>query len=83
LRSARNATGGMNDVAPWDGAFIPDQPADYRAMVKTHRLGGPPRVIWLGLGNYTTENVVRWLRARGADPQAFAEQAEATFLELG
>jgi hypothetical protein len=37
MRYARNATGGMNDVAPRDGALIPDQPADYRAMTKTHR----------------------------------------------
>lgn len=52
-----------------------------------HRLsilrGAPPKVVWLRLGNCTTEDVVRLLREHVADLQAFAEQAEATFLELG
>lgn len=52
-----------------------------------HRLsilrGAPPKVVWLRLGNCTTADVARLLRQHVADLQAFAEQAEATFLELG
>lgn len=52
-----------------------------------HRLsvlrGAPPKVVWLRLGNCSTADVVRVLREHRADLQAFDEQMEATFLELG
>ena len=52
-----------------------------------HRLsvlrGAPPRVIWLRLGNASTEDVARLLRERREDIERFAGQDEATFLALG
>ena len=52
-----------------------------------HRLsvlrGAPPKVVWLRLGNCTTEDVAQVLRQRAEDIRQFAQQAEATFLELG
>jgi predicted nuclease of predicted toxin-antitoxin system len=52
-----------------------------------HRLsvlrGAPPKVIWLRLGNASTEDVARLLHARREDVLRFATQEEATFLALG
>lgn len=52
-----------------------------------HRLsvirGAPPKVLWLRLGNCATLDVARLLRKHADDLRQFAEQAEATFLELG
>lgn len=52
-----------------------------------HRLsvlrGAPPKVVWLRLGNCTTKDVADLLRQRVDDVRLFAEQDEATFLELG
>jgi len=46
-------------------------------------LDPPPNVIWIRLGNCATAHVARLLRFRADDLRAFAEQAEAAFLELG
>lgn len=52
-----------------------------------HRLsvlrGAPPKVVWLQLGNCTTEMVVDLLRRHEQDLRAFANQSEATFLAIG
>ncbi len=52
-----------------------------------HRLsvlrGAPPKVIWIRLGNASTEDVSRLLRARRDDVLRFVSQNEATFLALG
>lgn len=52
-----------------------------------HRLsilqGAPPKVVWIRRGNCATEDIARLLRQHVADIRAFAEQTEATFLELG
>jgi len=52
-----------------------------------HRLsilrGAPPLVVWLRIGNCTTEDVMRLLRRHGADIEVFGSQSEATFLVLG
>jgi predicted nuclease of predicted toxin-antitoxin system len=52
-----------------------------------HRLsvlrGAPPKVIWLRLGNASTEDVARPLRERREDVLRFVGQDEATFLALG
>jgi predicted nuclease of predicted toxin-antitoxin system len=42
--------------------------------------GAPPKVIWLRLGNASTEDVARLLRERREDIYRFAGQDEATFL---
>jgi predicted nuclease of predicted toxin-antitoxin system len=52
-----------------------------------HRLsvlrGAPPKVIWLRIGNCTTNEIARLLRHRTDELRMFDAQDEATFLELG
>jgi len=78
--------GGAPDEAVWTAA------AERDCVLVTkdedfHRLsvlrGAPPKVIWLRLGNASTEDVARLLRERREDIRRFAGQDEATFLALG
>lgn len=78
--------GGAADTTVWQLA----QERDCVLVTKDedfHRLsvlrGAPPKVVWLRLGNCTTDAVAYLLRQHVADIQRFAEQAEVTFLELG
>jgi predicted nuclease of predicted toxin-antitoxin system len=52
-----------------------------------HRLsvlrGAPPKVVWLRLGNCTTDDVARLLRDQVDAIRRFALHEEATYLELG
>jgi predicted nuclease of predicted toxin-antitoxin system len=45
--------------------------------------GAPPKVVWLRLGNCTTQDIVDLLRKHVEDIKQFAAQDEAAFLELG
>lgn len=45
--------------------------------------GAPPKVVWIRLGNVSTEAVAALLRARAADIRTFVTDAEAIFLALG
>jgi predicted nuclease of predicted toxin-antitoxin system len=45
--------------------------------------GAPPKVIWLRIGNCTTDEVAQLLRQHLGDIRRFAEDTEVTFLELG
>jgi predicted nuclease of predicted toxin-antitoxin system len=47
------------------------------------RFGHPPKVVWVRLGNCTTETVAHLLRSRYDLLLAFAAEAEAAFLPLG
>jgi len=51
-----------------------------------HRLsvlhGGPPKVIWLRLGNCSTGDIIRLLGERRSDSEAFVADGEALFLAL-
>ena len=51
-----------------------------------HRLsvlnGGPPKVIWIRLGNCSTDDIIRLLRERRSDIEAFVADGEALFLAL-
>jgi len=44
--------------------------------------GGPPKVIWVRLGNCTTDEVEALLRARNADVLAFEADPTAALLVL-
>jgi predicted nuclease of predicted toxin-antitoxin system len=52
-----------------------------------HRLsvlrGAPPKVVWLRVGNCSTETLAGVIRRHADDIRRFAAQDEATFLELG
>jgi predicted nuclease of predicted toxin-antitoxin system len=51
-----------------------------------HRLsvlyGPPPKVIWIRLGNCSTDEVIQLLRMRRDEIDAFVVQEEAAFLAL-
>jgi predicted nuclease of predicted toxin-antitoxin system len=44
--------------------------------------GPPPKVIWVGLGNCPTAEILQLLRRRQRDIQEFLENGEAAFLIL-
>lgn len=50
----------------------------HRSMV----LGHPPKVVWLRLGNCTTNQILEILRAHQADLLAFDQDVSASFLVL-
>ena len=45
--------------------------------------GPPPKVIWIRLGNCTTGDIERLLRAQAAEILAFGDDPAAAFLALG
>jgi predicted nuclease of predicted toxin-antitoxin system len=45
--------------------------------------GAPPKVVWLRLGNCTTDAAAALLRRHESALRLFAEQNDATFLALG
>jgi predicted nuclease of predicted toxin-antitoxin system len=51
-----------------------------------HRLsvfhGPPPKVIWIRLGNCSTDDIIHLLQARREEIDAFVVHAEAAFLAL-
>jgi predicted nuclease of predicted toxin-antitoxin system len=78
--------GGGTDEAVWiaaaaHGCVLLTRDEDF------HRLsvlrGAPPKVVWLRLGNASTEEVARLLRERRGDVGRFEGQDEVTLLELG
>jgi predicted nuclease of predicted toxin-antitoxin system len=78
--------GGSGDSRVWQLA------REHNSLLVTkdedfHRLsvlrGAPPKVVWLRMGNCTTEDIAHLLRRRVDDVRQFAGQDEATFLELG
>lgn len=78
--------GGMTDRAIWaraaaDRFVLVTKDEDFQRL--SVLLGPPPKVIWIRLGNCTTEDVARLLRFRAPELQAFADHEEAAFLELG
>jgi predicted nuclease of predicted toxin-antitoxin system len=77
---------GVSDQRIWDlaierGCLLVTKDEDF------HRLsvlrGAPPKVVWLRLGNCTTEAVAQLLRRHEPALRLFAGQDEATFLALG
>jgi len=78
--------GGARDRAIWARAAAEDfvlvtKDEDFHRL--SVLLGPPPKVIWIRLGNCPTADVARLLRFRADEVRAFAEHAEAAFLELG
>jgi predicted nuclease of predicted toxin-antitoxin system len=78
--------GGASDRAIWaraatDGFVLVTKDEDFQRL--SVLLGPPPKVVWIRLGNCTTQDVARLLRFRADEVTAFAEHHEAAFLELG
>ena len=74
-----------SDEAVWEHAKASDfvivaKDDDFRQLAFLR--GGPPKVIWLQLGNCTTNEVEQVLRSRYPDVLAFEGDPEAALLVL-
>lgn len=74
------------DLAVWerarvDGYTLVSKDSDFRQM--SFLFGAPPKVVWIRLGNCSTEEILALLRNRRAALEAFSEDPEASFLVLG
>jgi predicted nuclease of predicted toxin-antitoxin system len=73
------------DRAIWNharnhGFVIVSKDEDFHRLSVLH--GPPPKVIWIRLGNCSTDDVLRLLRARREEIDAFVSHTEAAFLAL-
>jgi predicted nuclease of predicted toxin-antitoxin system len=78
--------GGASDEDVWRtaaarGCLLVTKDEDFQRLSVLR--GAPPKVVWLRLGNSSTEHVARVLRERREDVLRFAGQEEATILALG
>ncbi|WP_425616143.1 DUF5615 family PIN-like protein [Anatilimnocola sp. NA78] len=74
-----------SDADVWDYAAahalaIVSKDTDFQQRALLY--GHPPKVIWLRLGNCSTDDVANLLRSRLPDIEAFASDATASFLVL-
>lgn len=78
--------GGAKDRVIWDraaaeGFVLVTKDEDFHSFAVLH--GPPPKVIWIRLGNCTTEDVLQLLRIRRQDVASFCQQEELAVLALG
>ena len=68
-------------LARSDGFMIVSKDEDFhqRSLV----IGHPPKVIWIRLGNCSTDEIADLLRRRFEEIQAFEDDGLASFLALG
>ena len=78
LQSAADET--IWQEAAAGGFIIVGKDDDFRQFAFLH--GAPPKVIWLRLGNCTTDDVERVLRSRRDDIAAFNDDPDAALLVL-
>ena len=76
---------GAADRAIWaraqeEGLAIVTKDEDFHRLSILH--GPPPKVIWIRLGNCSTEDIIRLLRWRRVEIANFLEHEEAAFLAL-
>lgn len=74
-----------DDAAIWahaarSGLVVVSKDADFRQ--RSFLFGGPPKVVWLRVGNGATDVIAALLRARSDEIRRFAGDPEAAFLEL-
>jgi predicted nuclease of predicted toxin-antitoxin system len=74
-----------DDLTIWryaeaNGLIIVSKDSDFYELA--FRLGSPPKVVWLRLGNCTTADVEAALRRRHADVQALELDSERHVLEI-
>jgi predicted nuclease of predicted toxin-antitoxin system len=74
-----------SDLAIWDharerGLVLVTKDADFQRL--SILLGFPPKVIWIRLGNCSTNAIAQLLRDRRDDIDAFLQHEEAGFLAL-
>lgn len=73
------------DVEIWDfarenGYAVVSKDADFHQM--SFLFGAPPKIVWIRLGNCTTDDVVRCLLGREAAIAAFLADGESALLVL-
>ena len=76
---------GGSDRAIWQHAsdhelVIVSKDEDFQQLSVLY--GAPPKVIWIRLGNCSTADIIRLLRARRDEIDRFVADEEATFLAL-
>jgi len=74
-----------SDAAVWQyaarhGFTIVTKDADFHQ--RSILFGHPPKVIWIRVGNCSTDMIETILRRHRQDLEAFAEEPESTFLAL-
>lgn len=74
-----------SDTTVWkfaasEGFVIVSKDNDFHQ--RSFALGFPPKVIWIRLGNCSTESVFEVLRDRQADVVSFVQDETASFLAL-
>ena len=67
-------------VAAEQGCILVTKDEDFERLSISR--GAPPKVIWIRLGNCTTQQVAQLLRSRVEVIQTFVAHEEATFLAL-
>jgi predicted nuclease of predicted toxin-antitoxin system len=77
--------GGARDGAVWNyaalhGLTIVSKDSDF--FHRTRNVVAPPRVIWLRLGNSSTDDVERLLRSNHRTILEFLDRSQNTCLEL-
>lgn len=68
------------DYAKQHGCIVVSKDSDFHQ--KSFVIGAPPQVIWIRLGNCTTDDVEQVLRKHFAAIEKFSQDREATFLAL-
>ena len=76
---------GSSDKAIWEyarghGLVIVSKDEDFQRLSVLY--GPPPKVIWIGLGNCSTADIIRLLRERRGEIDRFVADEEAAFLAL-
>ncbi len=69
------------DYATEQGYTIVTKDADIRQ--RSFLFGPPPKVIWIGLGNCSTQQIVELLRKQRSEIETFGLAEEQAFLTLG
>jgi len=68
------------EYAKAEGFTIVSKDADFHQMSFLH--GPPPKVVWIRLGNATTDDILDLLRRSSMAIRAFAEDSESAFLAI-
>jgi predicted nuclease of predicted toxin-antitoxin system len=76
---------GAPDRTVWEyaqehGFVIVSKDEDFQRLSILH--GPPPKVIWIRVGNCSTDDIMQLLKERYTDIQAFMAHQEAAFLAL-
>lgn len=68
------------DFARARGYAVVSKDSDFRHLSLLH--GHPPKVIWIRLGNASTDQILDLMKRRARDLETFLADRDASFLEL-